>query len=1288
MASNKITEYHQQWIGYLNPTGLVFSPHALDAAQAVINEGVVSEQKEFQSFVTQKIDDEIHFIGFAKIHDLFINVLNWRESDLDSDPNLITQHSFSHPQFNEVVSPTYVAKVNDDNVILIQELGLDDFDSTNSSEDNWNSSPHFKFERLLREKQVSTGIIVSKEKLRLVFAPRGESSGYVDFPFKIMYQPSGRLVFSAFRELLSDAKVFNSPQGQSLIEILELSRKYQAQVSIELSGQVLAALYELLRGFQTANDDDSGQLLAKTLEENPQLIYEGLLTILLRMVFIMYAEDRDLLATDEVYQSSYSLAGLYERLRQDEAQNPDTMDSRYGAWAHLISLFRLIYDGAEYHSEKGKVILPARHGHLFDPDIYLFLEGRQEKDQIYRKAPNISDGVIFRVLKNLLLLNGERISYRTLDVEQIGSVYETMMGFELGIAEGETIALKPAKSHGAPIPVNLSEILKVKDKAKKLKDDSDTKLTDRLKKEFNACKTIEDLERVLEKRIDVRATPFRLSKGAMVLAPSEARRKSGSHYTPRELTEPIVRVALEPIFKNLGDLPTPEQILDLKICDPAMGSGAFLVEVCRQLSERLVESWTSHKVKIEISADEDELLHARKLIAQKCLYGVDKNHMAVNLAKLSLWLVTLAKDHSFSFLDHNLKHGDSLVGLTNKQIMAFSYSDKEELPLYHYMKDKLSEALDAREEIINASEENNYDALKTMEAEYLERLEPLRLVGDLVLKCFFDGKNEKERTNNLGEHEVVINNFFASNNFEQLRGYCQEVLKRGDSRFVPFHWELEFPEVFKIENSGFDCFVGNPPFAGKNSMSNSLGEIYISWLKTSYKESHGNSDLVAYFFRKAISLLNQNGVLALVSTNTISQGDTRATSLSYLLKMNCQIYSARKRIKWPGVANVVVSIVHICKRIIYDYSYLDGVKVGRISSFLIPGDQDNDPFVLASNKNQCFQGNVILGDGFVFQESKTGKDCNSLSDLDCVKSNNPEELSAIRPYVGGADITSKPCITEDRFVMGFGDSDELSVQNSFPSLYKLIKEKVFPVRQKLKNNADGRRRKKYWWKWGRYSSGLQGKLDTIDSVIVCPKTSTLTPFTFYPSYFTFDQTCIVFTNNSFSEFALLQSTIHHIWYILTGSTMKDDPVYTSSSCYETFPFPENYLADKKLHSHAMEYFEYRKMLMLKMNVGLTKIYNRFHDPDESNSEILKLRKLHRSIDQAVLDTYGWNDIALKYDFILDYEEEDEGETSSSKKKKPYRYKFVPELHDEILARLLKLNKKKYDDEVRLGLHKR
>src|SRR5262249_14961614 len=147
-----------------------------------------------------------------------------------------------------------------------------------------------------------------------------------------------------------------------------------------------------------------------------------------------------------------------------------------------------------------------------------------------------------------------------------------------------------------------------------------------------------------------------------------------------------VRKALDPILRNLpspptggrgvggeGVTPTPAQILGLKVCDPAMGSGAFLVEACRQLGDALLKAWAVHGGMPKVPDDETPELFAQRTIAQRCLYGVDKNPMAVDLAKLSLWLATLAKDHAFTFLDHALRCGDSLVGLTRQQIADFHW---------------------------------------------------------------------------------------------------------------------------------------------------------------------------------------------------------------------------------------------------------------------------------------------------------------------------------------------------------------------------------------------------------------------------------------------------------------------------------------------------------------------------------------------------------------------------------------------------------------------------------------
>ncbi len=142
----------------------------------------------------------------------------------------------------------------------------------------------------------------------------------------------------------------------------------------------------------------------------------------------------------------------------------------------------------------------------------------------------------------------------------------------------------------------------------------------------------------------------------------------------------MVQRTLEPILACLGEDRTAEQILELKICDPAMGSGAFLVATCRLLAEEVVTAWDRADATAALTEGHgDPLLHARRLVAQRCLYGVDKNAAAVELAKLSLWLVTLSKELPFTFVDHALRHGDSLVGLDLEQIKSFHWEPKEPL---------------------------------------------------------------------------------------------------------------------------------------------------------------------------------------------------------------------------------------------------------------------------------------------------------------------------------------------------------------------------------------------------------------------------------------------------------------------------------------------------------------------------------------------------------------------------------------------------------------------------------
>jgi hypothetical protein len=949
MARDVALEAHREWLGYLQPVGLVVSPPALAAAQAFVDRNVFARQEELLGLVTEVVPEGgkpaqvlTDFPAFAR------RVLGWEPGDLLGAPGagpVPDGLEVVLPNEEDRLRPTYAVPELDGAdgrrwVLLVEVLptGADPDRVPPAGGKGWAASPQARFERLLRETAVPIGLLFNGTHLRLVYAPQGESSGHVTFPVQPMTEVAGRPILAALHMLLSAERLFTLAPEQRLPHVLAESRRYQALVSTRLAGQVLSALYELLRGFQAADDQRGGELLREVLRREPDEVYAGLLTVLLRLVFLLYAEDRGLMPAGAVYANHYSVSGLYERLRADASRHPDTMGQRYGAWAQLLTLFRLVHDGGRH----GQLRLPAREGYLFDPDLYPFLEGRPHRSERQPgerlRPPLVPDGVVHRVLEGLLLLDGERLSYRSLDVEQIGSVYEASMGFRLMQAAGRSIAVRPKKAHGAPVTINLDALLAEApaNRAKWLKDKADQALPPGGAKALKEAQTVEGLVAALGSKVAREVTPNVVPPGAMVLQPSDERRRSGSHYTPRSLTGPIVRKALGPVLKRLGERPTPEQVLGLKVCDPAMGSGAFLVEGCRQLGEALVRAWADHGGMPALPPDEDAVLHARRLVAQRCLYGVDKNPLAADLAKLSLWLVTLARDHPFTFVDHALRCGDSLVGLTREQIVGFNWEPKQ-ARLYGkgYIVGKLKEAASLRTEI------GRGEAYSDAELRELLRLadravSEVRLIGDLVVAAFFSAEKPRARANKLEELADGVRRWLESGgnvSAEELVK-VQRGLRAGERPVTPFHWEVEFPEVFEREGAGFDAVVGNPPFAGKNTIAAAHREGYGDWLKALHEESHGNADLVAHFFRRAFGLLRPGGTFGLIATNTIAQGDTRSTGLRWVCTHGGTIYAARKRYKWPGMAAVVVSVVHVCKGPLTGPFDLDGEEVPVITAFL------------------------------------------------------------------------------------------------------------------------------------------------------------------------------------------------------------------------------------------------------------------------------------------------------------------------------------------------------------------
>jgi hypothetical protein len=957
--------------------------------------------------------------------------------------------------------------------------------------------------------------------------------------------------------------------------------------------------------------------------------------------------------------------------------------------------------------------------------------------------------VVLSVLSNLLVVKGERISYRALDVEQIGSVYEGIMGYAVRRIPGRCIGLK-SKPQGAKkqltTAVDLDALLAMAGGKRKtwLEAETGTTLPPKAATALKDAGSETELLEAIASRIDRDLFEGPQAAGSLVFQPTEERRRSGSHYTPRALTRPIVEEALRPWLERCNHQPTAAQILNLKICDPAMGSGAFLVECCRYLAELLEQAWSREGLPEALKPDgsahgEEPLLYARRLIAQSCLYGVDKNPFAVNLARLSLWLVSLSKDAPFTFVDHALKCGDSLVGYGVREIKTAI--QEVQLGFLNQQNQVFAQmGMNRRESFANDSRNDEaYDRKQKQLDQQIKASEGLRTAGDLMVAAFFAGSKPKERADKQEVYLAMLSGTFGDDGLADSVQEIRTRLAASDRGIRPFHWDLEFPEVFGEEGGGFDVFVGNPPFAGKNTIAEGSPEGILDWFKQLHPESHGNADLVAHFFRRCFDLLRPEGSLGLIATNTIAQGDTRSTGLRWICLNGGTIYAARKRYKWPGVAAVVVSVVHLHKGTYAGAKLLERRPEEQITAFLFANGGHEDPKQLAANAGKSFQGSIVLGMGFTFDDSGPADDDtpgipSPIATMERLIAVNPKNSEVIFPYIGGEEVNESPTHAHHRYVIDFRDGSEEECWSNWPEVMALLEKKVKPQRQERKPNGEFKQRKplpEKWWIHAEKRPALYAAITGCERVLANLFTSQLHSFARINPDVVFANTLNIYILPSDEHLATLQSGCQEIWTRIMSSSLEDRIRYTPSDCFETFPFPTS-LLDSTANDPAQEstrqnletigerYHQFRAELMVANNEGLTSTYNRFHDPAESSSDLLELRILHSEMDQAVLAAYGWSDVPTACGFGLDYldleddaqlpdelqERIDSGElffwepdeagafaaqlraygAVKGKKKFPWRYRWPDEVRDDVLARLLALNGERYAEEVALGLH--
>ena len=1238
----------------------------------------------------------------------------------------------------------------------------------------WKASPATRMAELLRGTGVRLGLLTNGERWMLVHAQPGETAGFSSWYASLWLDEP--VTLRAFRSLLGVARFYGVADPDTLELLLTESASNQQEVTDQLGYQVREAVEVLVQTFDRI-DKDQGRALLQGVRES--MLYEAALTVMMRLVFLFSAEERGLLLLGKpMYDQHYAISTLRAQLRAaaDET-GEEVLERRHDAWSRLLATFRAVFGGVQHEDLR----LPAYGGHLFDPERFPFLEGRPEVLTQRRKAAEsqseetikssaslplrafalessaslplrafalessaslplrafalknarpipVDNRTVLHLLEALQVLRvsvpgggpaePRRLSFRALDIEQIGHVYEGMLDHtakraaepvlglvgskdrepEIPLAQLESFLTQSRKAaepdaltqrgkeakpqseetikNSAPLPLRAFALKTEPPAPLRLSDFALKNLIDFLHEEtgrsasalekalvvaleshdLDILRAACDNDDALVARVrpfagllrrDTFGRPVVITTGSVYVTAGTDRRSSGTHYTPRSLTEPIVQHTLDPLVyhgpaeglpKEQWTLHPAERILALQVCDMAMGSGAFLVQTCRYLSERLVEAWEQEEAltqdaltqrrkeakpqseeiietfaslplrdfALESSAslplrdfalktDPDErLAHARRLIADRCLYGVDKNPLAVEMAKLSLWLITLQKDRPFSFLDHALRAGDSLLGLAHiDQLLHWSLA-RDTGPitatfLTEPLRRAIQRAMSLRRRIRETPVRDVRDAER--KAGWLHEAEDalglVRLAADLLVSAALHP--EKKRRAELSD-EFQYRISLAAEAWESVqvnptlrpdanREELATLRREADALLAgrqPFHWPLEFPEVFLEEvqpvdvggqqamagfgevlgplfgalevqsldqgGMGFAAIVGNPPFMKGSFISGSLGNIYRDYLvEIIANAKRGNADLCAYFFLRMSTTLRNFGNSGLLATNTIAQGDTREVGLDQIIGNGLSISRAFPSRPWPGDAAIEVATIWIWRNVWQGSYLLDDIPVAGITSFLNPLSKVvGKPQILLLNSGKAFTGSKIYGDGFLLSP----EEALFLIEKDI------RNRDVLFPYLGGEDFNSQPDQMPTRWVINFHDWDEERAKK-YPECYSIVYEKVRPTRASNSNRAT----REYWWQYERRRPELYLTISQMEWVLFHSFTSKYLCFGFARTGMIYAGPHNIIALQERASFVVLQSCFHEAWVLEYCSTMRTDIRYAASDVFETFPFP-------------------------------------------------------------------------------------------------------------------------------------
>lgn len=1320
-------DQHRRWLGAVDAEGPFLAartlvkawPHGMPSVPAERRTRLTQATQEFErAWDAWDKEPRTRLESYRSARDEFVDVvlrevIGWGEglSTSGSGPGFV---EVSSPRGEITVKPTGV--VRNGNRVGALVLAVDPGASLSApSADGWSQSPIDRMEFLLRKADTRVGVVTDGQHWAIVSVPaEGKgmpSSGEVD----ALAWSAEAGTRDAFVELLSTRALFNDKVATYLPDVFEKSQVAAEEITDALGAQVrkavellVAALDESSRRAVTAGDDDP-------LPEAGDIIYEAVVTVVMRVVFLLFAEERGLLPQSELYRRAYGLVGQLDELERqqlDEQGGDDSLDRSFLVWHRLLATSTALYGGANFEDLR----LPAYGGSLFDPARFPFLAARTERGTL---ALGVSDLVMLHVLRAVqeAEIKGEgrrRVSFRDIDVEQIGYIYEGLLGYTCRRADSTTLGLLGPDGAEPEMPLDVLDelyeragsdagtVTAIAAWVKKNQPAAKTPTTNQMTKALAAGDSADDADPALRKvtgdeelrerlrgwlgiiRRDLRGRPMVVAEGGWMVVETPSRKNAGAHYTPKALAAEVVLHALEPLVFSPGSYQTPNRdeweplssdaLLELKVADIACGSGAFLVAAARYLADRLVEAW-QREGRVGDEAPEHLKVRALRAVVAQCLYGADINGMAVEMCKLSLWLVSLDPGKPFSFVDDKVFHGNSLLGLTSLRQLEELHVDPKPAPAHEqtqmqFRGNALEERLDLRQKIDKAAQlrrrlaeeivENDPQrsaAAKSRQMEQLHELtRDLQKIADGVIAAGLPlggkpGKKLDEAYENL---RVAVGKAYPRPGEVADASMLEVIVDVGltptaatdYARWEPLHWCLAVPEV--IQRGGFDAIIGNPPFLEGLDIKNSLGDNYRGWITHRLLAGRkGLVDMVAYFFIQAFQLARPGATLGLIATDTLAQGDTREVALRRLWASGFTCMRAIRSQPWPARnAGVNFAAVWGGKGPIASSAtrLVDGGRAPSISPLLEPdGRTSGEALVLNENRGLSFVGCYLNGKGFEVSD-----------DVATSFVKEPMNRRVVRRYLTGAMLGDSPGVESTAWAIDFADMT-LNEAKQYRAPLAHVERFVKPGRE---NNSRKSIRER-WWRYAEHRPGMRKATEGLDRVIVIRQSSQVQQPAFVKADQIIDQTITIFTSASLSLFATLASAPHQLWLLQRGLSLGKAPRYTPSDVFETFPRPQS---ASDLLQVGTKLDEERREIMVLRELGLTQLYNLVNDPnvaDEDDPDVARMRAIHTELDHVVMQAYGWGDVELNHGFHT--------------YRQMTRWTVCPEARVEILDRLLEEN---------------